>query len=73
MPKTVDKYTRSVVCAGGCGATEQIVEPPPSRPLLRTTAAIVQSFNMLTKGWEWENGQWWCKPCRVRRRLLKSV
>lgn len=70
------KYERVIACAGECGQKATVVEPPTSRPLLRAIAGIVQSVGLaVTHGWEFDlkTKSWWCKGCRVRRRLVKAV
>jgi len=71
----LDKYELKVPCAGECGAVASILDPPPSRPLLRAVARIYYAVELVALGWEWDGKKkvWFCKPCRVRRRMLKSV
>lgn len=76
MPPDVKKFERVISCAGKCGQQATIVEPPQSRPLLRALAGIVQSIDLaVSHGWEFDGATktWWCKGCRVRRRLVKAV
>lgn len=70
MPEVV------VSCAGKCGATAKVVEPSKARPLLRAVAALVQGLDlMISRNWEFDAASrtWWCRGCRVRRRMLKPI
>jgi hypothetical protein len=72
-PTTIQKFSRTVTCAGECGTSATLVEPPATRPLLRAAAALVGIVSLHLEGWEQWRGKWWCRPCRTRRRLLKAV
>lgn len=66
--------TRTVACAGQCEQTFTVAEPPTSRPLTRSVVAFVAALDLIiNKNWEFDGTRWWCKHCRVRKRLLKSI
>ncbi len=63
---------RTIKCAGQCEQSFTVDEPPPSRPLARASVALVTMLDLtLNKNWEFDGARWWCKHCRVRKRLLR--
>lgn len=65
--------TRTITCAGQCTQSFTVDEPPPTRPLTRAIVALASAFDLFQRNWEFDGRRWWCKHCRVRKRLLKAV